>query len=59
MIQLLISGDAGPDYGLEASTNLVDWETCFTTNAPALPFGWADTNSVNVPARFYRALLSQ
>ena len=56
-ITLLISGDAGPDYTIEASTNLVDWETVFTTNAPAMPFRWSDTAATN-PVTFYRALLN-
>ena len=55
--QLLVSGDPGPDYAIEASTNLVDWASVCTTNAPAMPFNWSDANANERPARFYRALL--
>jgi len=46
---------AGPDYSIEASTNLVDWAAVFTTNAPAMPFRWSDTAATSQIA-FYRAL---
>ena len=59
VIQLLISGDGGADYSIEFSTNLMDWETVFMTNAPAVPFGWADTNTLNSSSRFYRVWLGQ
>lgn len=62
VIRLLISGDGGADYSIESSTNLLDWETRLTTNSPALPFSWTDTNPVSpAPAgrRFYRAWLGQ
>jgi hypothetical protein len=55
-ITLLISGDVGPDYTIEASTNLLDWETVFITNAPATPFRWSDTATSR--ASFYRASLN-
>jgi hypothetical protein len=55
VIQLLISGDAGLDYGIECSTNLVDWQAAFSTNSPAIPFSWTDTSASNSPMRFYRA----
>ena len=53
---LLISGDAGPDYTIQASTNLVDGEAVFTTNAPAMPFRWSDPGVTNRPARFLRVM---
>jgi carbonic anhydrase/acetyltransferase-like protein (isoleucine patch superfamily) len=56
-IALQISGDSGPDYTIQCSTNLFDWSPLFFTNAPALPFFWTDTNSGAWPARFYRVLL--
>jgi hypothetical protein len=49
-----VSGDIGPDYAVQASTNLTDWITLFITNSPAMPFVWTDTNSATLPARFYR-----
>jgi hypothetical protein len=51
-----VSGQSGPDYAIEASTNLSQWSTVFVTNSPALPFVWTDTNSA-VPQRFYRVKL--
>jgi hypothetical protein len=51
---LSVSGDFGPDYAVQASTNLVDWQTVFTTNSPAVPFNWSDTDTGSYPVRFYR-----
>lgn len=55
-IQLTASGDYGPDYTAQASTNLMVWTNVFTSNSPVLPFIWIDSNSL-VPQRFYRLLL--
>jgi hypothetical protein len=51
-----INGQSGPDYAVEASTNLTQWSTVFTTNSPALPFTWTDATT-NSPQRFYRIKL--
>lgn len=51
-----VSGQSGPDYAIETSTNLTDWSNVFITNSPALPFVWTDTNSA-APQRFYRIKL--
>ncbi len=51
-----ISGQSGPDYAVETSTNLSQWSNVFITNSPALPFLWTDTNSA-VPMRFFRIKL--
>ena len=54
--QLIITGDAGPDYLVQGTTNLAAaWRTLFTTNSPPLPFQWTDTNIW--PQKFYRVLL--
>jgi hypothetical protein len=50
----LIQGDAGPDYAVMGSTNLVDWNLLFITNSPPALFEWADTNSTTSPIQFYR-----
>jgi hypothetical protein len=55
--QLTVSGDAGPDYSLQGSTNLVNWTTIQTTNPAVLPFLFSDPNSSNYFQRFYRVLL--
>ena len=58
--RLRIAGSFGPDYTVQATTNLSDansWMTVFTTNTPVPPVLWIDTNAGNFPRRFYRALL--
>gem|GEM_PF-761398 len=52
-----VSGDFGPDYTVQASTNLTAWTSVFTTNSPVLPFTWTDAAATNFPTRFYRVLL--
>jgi len=51
-----VSGQSGPDYAIESSTNLTQWSNVFLTNSPALPFNWADATT-NSPQRFYRIKL--
>ncbi len=50
---LTVNGPQGPDYTLLTSTNLMDWQTLFTTNSPVTPFTFIDTNLTD-PTRFYR-----
>jgi alpha-L-arabinofuranosidase len=54
---LTFTGSLGPDYAIQASTNLTEWQTIFTTNSPALPFNWTDSHSLNLPMDFYRVLV--
>ncbi len=56
-LRLLITGDFGPDYTLQASTNMTAWTNLFTTNSPAPPFNWTDTNAGSFLWRFYRVLI--
>jgi hypothetical protein len=49
-----VGGQAGPDYAVQASSNLVDWSTLFSTNSPAMPFSWTNPNPATLPAQFYR-----
>jgi hypothetical protein len=49
-----VDGQAGPDYGLETSTNLLSWTLLSVTNPAAMPFNWTTTNASTEPARFYR-----
>ncbi len=53
-LRLQISGDEGPDYGIETSTNLMAWSTLLITNSPVMPWAWVDTNSAALPMQFYR-----
>ena len=55
--QMLINGAVGPDYTLQASTNLMTWSNLFTTNPAALPFNWSDGQATNSNQRFYRVQL--
>jgi autotransporter-associated beta strand protein len=55
--QLTVTGDSNLAYQLQASTNLSNWTTLLTTNAPPLPFSWIDTNAGSFLKRFYRVLL--
>lgn len=56
-MQFQVTGDAGPDYVVEASTNLVNWTHLITTNSPALPWLWTDPQAATLPERFYRIKL--
>jgi hypothetical protein len=51
-----VSGQNGPDYAIETSTNLTQWRVVLITNSPALPFIWTEA-ATNLPHRFYRAKL--
>lgn len=51
-----IIGAAGPDYIIQASTNLTGWTNLFLTNSPAMPFTWTAVTT-NFPLRFYRILI--
>jgi hypothetical protein len=53
---LTVNGQSGLDYAVQFSTNLVNWQTVFITNSPALPFSWTDPNSGTYPVGFYRIL---
>jgi len=53
----VVNGEAGPNYEIQASTNLTQWRIAFITNSPALPFNWTDTNTGNLPARYYRVIV--
>jgi glucuronoarabinoxylan endo-1,4-beta-xylanase len=52
-VSLTVNGPQGPDYTLWTSTDLVNWQSLFTTNSPAVPFTVTDTNSTD-PQRFYK-----
>jgi hypothetical protein len=57
LFSLTVNGDTGPDYTIQASTNLVNWTPLLTTNSPALPFHWTDPNTANFNQRYFRVLL--
>jgi hypothetical protein len=51
-----VAGASGPDYQVQASSNLVDWSAVFATNSPAMPFNWTNRTS-DVPLNFFRVLV--
>jgi len=55
---LTITGVSGPDYIVQASTNLIIWDNIFTNHSPAPPFVWSDAAASNFNQRFYRVQLS-
>jgi hypothetical protein len=57
LVSFSVSGQGGPDYEGRISTNLTQWSDAFTTNPPALPFVWTDTNPPAVPQLFHRFAL--
>ncbi len=50
-------GTVGPDYILQVSTNLTDWQSIQTNSSPELPFNFMDTNTTAFPIQFYRIQL--
>jgi hypothetical protein len=52
-----ISGDTGPDYTIQASSNLLNWSPILTTNPQASPFQFFDPAASSYSQRFYRVLL--
>jgi len=57
--RFLVSGEAGRNYEISASTNLLDWLPL--TNLPALSnvFPFSDPTATGFPHRFYRAVQPQ
>ena len=56
--QSAISGSAGPDYSIYATTNLSSgWQLLLVTNPVALPFLFTDPASANFQQRFYQVHL--
>ena len=51
-----VDGDNGPDYQIQISTNLSDWNTVLITNSPTMPFRWTN-GTANNPLDFYRILI--
>lgn len=54
---LVVGGDTGPDYIIQASADLTNWESVFITNSPALPLLWKDEDAGSHTQRFFRVLL--
>jgi subtilisin-like proprotein convertase family protein len=56
-LNLIITGDAGPPYTLQASSDLGVWTNLFTTNPSSLPFTCTVTNVGDFSQRFFRVLM--
>ena len=52
--QSWVEGDAGPDYSILGSTNLLDWALIATTNQPAMPFLFVDPDNAGRVNKYYR-----
>jgi hypothetical protein len=52
-IQFTINGVPGLTYALQASTDMVNWDSIATNISP---FNFVDTNTAGLPQRFYRAV---
>jgi hypothetical protein len=57
LFRMTISGDAGFDYYIQASTNLTDWQTVYTNLSAVPPLIWSDPQTTNFSSRFYRVLV--
>jgi hypothetical protein len=54
-----INGAAAREVVVQASTNLVSWDSLETNRPDGVAWNFVDTQSAGVPARFYRAVLMQ
>ena len=54
---MTLTGPTGPDYTVQAASDLTSWTNLFTTNSPPLPFTWADDSASNLLHCFYRVML--
>jgi hypothetical protein len=55
-LSFTVNGDTGPDYIIQTSLDLLNWQSLSTNNSPTLPFIFTDTNAT-APAQYYRVLL--
>ena len=57
--QLQLVGLANSNYVIQASSNLVDWQTLNTVSSTNGFLDYVDTDAVNWNSRYYRAILAQ
>jgi len=55
---MTVNGDLGPDYIVQTSTDLLNWQSIFTNHSPAVPFTFTDTNAPSDSWLFYRIQLA-
>ena len=58
VISFDVAAVAGKSYGVEASTNLVNWSIVLSTNAAVDNFTFQDTGVEQFPRRFFRVFKS-
>ena len=56
-LYLMLQGTIGPNYVIEASTNLVQWQSVTDIVSTNSPVYFTDPTATNFPFRFYRAVL--
>jgi hypothetical protein len=56
-IQLVLHGTTGQRQIVQASSNLTDWVTIMTNTSTTNLFEFTDTNVLQLPQRFYRAVV--
>lgn len=54
VFQMNVTGDGGPDYLVQTSTNLLSWDLLYGTNGAPGVFTFVVSNVTTVPQRFYR-----
>jgi len=54
-LALQVNGDSGPDYQVQSSTNLSNWDPVFTANSPPMPFLWTNS-ATGSPINFFRVI---
>jgi hypothetical protein len=52
-------GPLGPNFTIQASTNLLHWTVVLTTNAPGSTLEWTDPGFRALPQQFYRAFRTE
>src|SRR5436309_4137607 len=57
--RFFVSGEAGRDYTISASTNLLDWLPLTNLLAPDNVFPFSDPTATGFPRQFYRAVQPQ
>ena len=54
---LQVFGHTNLHFSIQASTDLARWSTLITTNSTGTVYDYIDADSINMPHRYYRALL--
>ena len=55
--QIQLSGPSGSNYVIQASTDLKNWVPISTNAAPTGSVSYTDAAAINLPFRYYRAMV--